>query len=1213
MPLVSDPGSESVSRSNRKSKRARGYTIKKPAPSTSSGTELEIHLLGSPEFRRGTCLLPSLPTRKTQSLLVYLVLRRDRSRSRDELATLFWGEQSDVRARRSLATALWSIRRLLVDDVYLLTDSTSIQFNPASPFWLDVAEFERYLTASRDEKHAADCLRKAVDLYRGDLLEGLYDDWCIEERCRLEASYLDALTRLVAWCETQGDARAVVAYACNYLTHDSLAENIHLSAMRAFVALGDRVGARHQWELCCRVRQQELHASPSPKVLEEAERILGAHFILPLPIKRVPLWALPRHASLDRPPFVGRTLEMDALGARWKQADEGKGGVVLISGEAGVGKSRLAEEFAAMVPWRGGVVARGRCCEPERVLLYQPLTEILRDLLATKDEHEAPALPAWACVELARLIPEIATPPTQREFPPDDPRRERQAILFHAIATSVRHFALQMPLIIVLEDLHWATDSTIAGLHYLARQVSDMRALIVGTFRPEELGSSHPLMTMMSQLAREGLAEHLPLERLSADAVAELIFHLSAQVRDLHKSNVEPERVNQLYAHTEGNALFLIETLRELGEVPSREATLPVPSTVRALIRTRLDRLNASTRELVACAAVAGRAFKFDLVCRAGGMSEEEALDAIDELLRRGFLREGSDIAGHDYEFAHSLTHQAVYTSLNHRRRRRLHRIIGETLESLYDEPRGELVGTLAHHFEAGGKVERALHYRDLSAQRAKSLFAWQEAEEHQTRMLELLDRLDPDCRQLDLRMQRGQVLADRAYQRFLQGRLAERDADLSALAALAEASRDERLSMQTLAHQVRYLNLDGQYTQAIAVGEKGMTLANQFNDISAQCHFLTQIGFAHYFRGEYEAAQQRLQAALALEPPDPSVRGEILSVLSYASYLVADYQRSLDYRQQSLAIRSNLGQVDREALDRTDMGILYTRINRLKDAEKYLSDALALARKIGSQVAESYVLNNLGNLYYLRGDLPAALNSSSQSLALQRATGSRRGEASALANSGMTHVALGDYAAAESLLRQSLAIQEDIGYQSGLAEGLAHLARALAGLGRLDEALATAKRSLEVARRIGDRSCQATALNVLAWLQLVNEEPEPALALSNEATSLAEETGLVHGRVLGLTLTGLAHLKLGHPSQAHGYTSQAVNLLREQDCIEGPEEAVYLAHSLVLTALGWREDASDALREAEAQLNAKADRISDPQSRQRYLDSWTLRSLPRL
>jgi DNA-binding SARP family transcriptional activator len=243
---------------------------------------LEIRLLGPPEFRRGGRVLPPLATRKPQSLLAFLILHRDRPHSRDELATLFWGDRGEARTRGALSTGLWRIRRLLTDD-HLLAESASVQFNPASPFWFDAAEFEKHLSASKppNQERATNDLRQAVDLYRGDLLEGFYDDWCIEERYCLEALYLDALSWLVACSEVQGDAASAVAYAQKYLAHDPLQENIHLAAMRALVALGDAAGARRQWQFCCEARQQELRAPPSPQLLKQAETILGAQFALP--------------------------------------------------------------------------------------------------------------------------------------------------------------------------------------------------------------------------------------------------------------------------------------------------------------------------------------------------------------------------------------------------------------------------------------------------------------------------------------------------------------------------------------------------------------------------------------------------------------------------------------------------------------------------------------------------------------------------------------------------------------------------------------------------------------------------------------------------------------------------------------------------------------------------------------------------------------------
>ncbi len=678
---------------------------------------LSIRLFGCPEFRLDDTRLPPLATQKTQSLLAYLILNRQRPHPREELAALFWGDRDDVHARHSLATALWRIRRLLGEDC-LLTDAASVQFNPGASFWLDVAEFETHLNHSHsapDEQHAADSLRQAVALYRDNLLEGYYDDWCIEERYRLEGRYLDALNRLVVWHETQGNAGEVLDCAQKYIAHDPLAETIHLALIRALAALGDLAGARRQWQRCCETRQQELHLPPSPEMLAQAEEILGAWFMIPLPAESRHAGTPLHRGGLERPPFVGRAPEMAALHARWEQAAQGQGGIVLIGGTAGVGKTRLLEEFTAAVRWHGGIVAHAHCYEPERMLPYQPLVALLRDL-TLQEERIALTLPDWARRELSRLIPDLGAPSIRHEFSSDRLQPEQQGILFHAMAAFIHQFALQAPLLIVFEDLHWATDSVLAALHYLVRHTAALRVLCLGTFRTEEVGEAHPLAAMATQLARDGLAQHLALEPLSVEALAEL-------VRRAFKADAEAEFVNRLYAHTEGNAFFTIETLRSLAETPLPEGALPVPDNVRALIASRLGHLSAAAREWITYAAVAGRAFDFDLVCRARRVDEDAALEAVDELLQRGLLREGSGLLGRDYEFVHHLVQEVTYTSIHNRRRRRLHRLTGEAMEDLYgDQP--AVAGVLAHHFDIGGDAEKALYYHGLAAQQAAAEFA---------------------------------------------------------------------------------------------------------------------------------------------------------------------------------------------------------------------------------------------------------------------------------------------------------------------------------------------------------------------------------------------------------------------------------------------------------------------------------------------------------
>jgi len=1181
---------------------------------TSGHPCLTIYLFGSLELRRDNELLPSLATQKTQSLLAYLILHCQRPHSRYELATLFWGDRDDVHAHHSLSTALWRIRRLLGED-YLLADSTSVQFNPASSFWLDVTEFEKLAdprgipcTAKKPRAYPEpmqkvadfpahseiESLKSAIELYRGDLLEDFYDDWCIEERYRLEALYLNVLSRLVTWHQTQGDAGAVLTYAQKYLVHDPLAENIHFAVMRAFVALGDQVMAQRQWQLCCETRQQELHAPPSPEMLKQAEKILGAHFTIPLPVAQTQVKPSPRRGSLERPPFVGRESEMEALRGWWERAMQGRGGMVLIGGEAGVGKTRLIEEFAATVRWSGGMVARGRCYEPERMLPYQPLVEILRDLIL-QEGHAAPALPAWVRNELTRLVPELGTSPFQPPASSDPHQSERQTILFHAIATFLHHFASRTPLLIVLEDLHWATDSMLAAIHYLVRQMVKMHALSIGTFRSEEVVEKPTLTAMAAELGRDGLAQFLTLERLSLDAISELVRRTTQDQAGL---------AQRLYAHTEGNAFFAIETLRALAEAPLPAGPLPVPGNVRSLIESRLRHLSAPAREWITCAAVAGRTFDFDLVCCAQGVDEDTALEAMDELLRQGFLREGSGFGGRDDEFVHHLVQEVVYTGIHHRRRRRLHRLIGQAMECLCAD-RLAVAGDLAFHFEAGGEAEKALHYHSLAAQRATAVFAWQEAEEHQGQMLQLLEQLDPDCTRADYRHRRGQILANRAESRYLQARLAERDADLAALAALAEATGDDRLRIQSRILQARYLNLDAQYEQAIAFAEAGLPLADRLQDTAARGYLLTQIGFAYYFLGKPRLALTALESALAITTEaDRETRRHIIHTLGYVHFHLGDYARALAYYQECYADHQRFGDYNGVAWAGLDIGAVLGEMGRTGETEQYLTEHLNLARRIGAQPAEAYGLIQCGSWALGGGNYAAAMDFFTQALSAQQELRTEHGQVAARLGIGLALYHLGELADAHLCLEQAVEKARRIGHYRRLTEaligqGLAEVAadQPLAARQHLTEAVALASDS-------ESRGNLAIGLAALARAERCLGDLTAALTCASQAVQIAQEITVPVGEMWGELEMGLTLLAQGDPETALQCTGRAVILLPRSDESWIGSEQAYQAHARVLRALGCDEAADEHTRRADATIADKAGRIPNLQQRWRYLEA---------
>ena len=715
---------------------------------------LEIRLLGGFELRSGDQLLPPPATLKARSLLAHLVIRRDRVHTREQLADLFWPDRPRAKALRSLSTALWHIHRALPRGDFVLADAQTVQFNAASDYWLDTEEFQvsgssvsgspnlkpetmRPETVRLEVKR----LEHAVALYRGDFLEGFYDDWCLEERYRLEGLYLEALGRLVAAHEALDQPQEALRYAGLLLARDPLREDMHCTAIRLHVRLGNRADAVRQAWWCRAVLQTELGIEPMPETVALCDELLG------------PAWrrkpdqdALTRRSPpprgqpaliLECPPFVGREAEWGTLLARWGQAKSGQGHLVLVGGEAGVGKSRLTEELCEYIRQRGNWVACGRCYEYERALPHGPLADLLRAVLPATGARVLERLPPWQAAELTRLAPEMGEqlPSPPRRFLPAD---QQQARLFDALILFLLDLARRNPLLLVLEDLHWAHDSTLAWLHYLARRLPQAPVLLVATYRREEVGRDHNLRRLALQLEQDGVATRLPLARLSRENLARWMVGASDSL------------VARIHRQTDGNPFFTLETLRALSEkelvrlVGGRwveKATpvpLPIPASVRQVIQMRLERLPRLAREAVAVAAVIGHAFDLDLLEQTLGQGEGAALEALDQLLRRRLVREGSGPSGRDYEFDHHLVREVVYQGLHYRRRQRLHRLVGEAMERLRTGQPG-VEGELAHHFQQAGERVRALPYLLQAGDRARGLYAYQEAIDYYQQALQFL------------------------------------------------------------------------------------------------------------------------------------------------------------------------------------------------------------------------------------------------------------------------------------------------------------------------------------------------------------------------------------------------------------------------------------------------------------------------------------------
>ena len=716
---------------------------------------LRLYFLGTLDIRHDDQQLPKPPTLKSQSLLAYLILHRQRPQPRDRLVGLFWGDRPERKARRSLSTALWHIRRCLPHEGLILSDPQAAQFDPQSDLWLDVQEFEAQV--SRDDTAS---LQSAVALYRDDFLDGFYDDWIINERYRLGTLFLDALARLMGRHERKGEHQAALAIATRLLGHDPLREDAHRLAVRAYCRLGQRNAALEQYRSCREVVLEELGAEPMVETTELFQAILEGR----IEIGRVPIAPIPvvkPSVPSGRSPLdviapsklVGREQEMAFLHQCWQRAQAGQGGLALISGEAGVGKTRLVEEFANRLRWQGVRVLWGRCYEFERLLPYQPIAEAVRTVLRTLTPDELASFPAWTLGEVARLVPEVSEIQPGLGATPSPEGDQEEARLFAGLARLLAELSSRGAILIVLEDLHWASESTLGLIHYLARHLADHPVLTVGTLRPEEVRLEHPLFDLRRRLTREGLARPLRLPRLSPEAVEAMVVEMSGA------GEAVLSLAERLYQETEGNPFFLMEIVKALFETKVvyleegtwqgdfariSEGELPLPASVSEAIQARAQRLEEDAQEALRLAAVLGREFDFDLLHAVWGRGEEATLEALDDMLRHRLIDEGTGAMGRDYAFTHHKIQEAIHAGMPRRRQQHAHARVGAAMETLYGSEAEALAGELAFHFEQARQLdkrltEKAITYLLLAGDRARTLYALQEAIDHYQQALALL------------------------------------------------------------------------------------------------------------------------------------------------------------------------------------------------------------------------------------------------------------------------------------------------------------------------------------------------------------------------------------------------------------------------------------------------------------------------------------------
>jgi class 3 adenylate cyclase/tetratricopeptide (TPR) repeat protein len=483
---------------------------------------------------------------------------------------------------------------------------------------------------------------------------------------------------------------------------------------------------------------------------------------LPEPISAVEVAWVPPPAEVPSLPaslvplpggfFVGRDHELSRLKAAWKDAVVGTRRAVLVAGEPGIGKTRLASELAAEVHAEGAIVLYGRC-EEELGVPYQPFAEAVRSYAATCPSEELVDHVDIHGGALARLVPELGRRLPDVPAPVQAEPEVERYLLFEAVAGLLEAASERAPVLLVLDDIHWAAKPTLLLMRHLLARAGSASLLVVGTYRDTELGRTHPLSETLADLRREQSVERLALAGLDEEGVAAFVEAAAGQALGARGQAL----ARALSAETEGNPFFIGQVLRHLAEtgaIYQHEgewtydgplAQLAIPEGVREVVGRRLSRLSEQANRVLGIASVIGRDFDLDLIVRVSELSEAEVLAALEEAADARVVSEVPGVLDR-YTFAHALVRETLHDELPTSRRVRLHRRVGEALEGMRAADIDLHLGQLAYHFgEAaeGGGAAKAVGYARRAAEAAMGVLAYEEAAVMYQRALDALD-LDP-------------------------------------------------------------------------------------------------------------------------------------------------------------------------------------------------------------------------------------------------------------------------------------------------------------------------------------------------------------------------------------------------------------------------------------------------------------------------------------
>lgn len=936
---------------------------------------LSIRLLGPVRVDvRGVPL--AVDTRKAVALLAYLAVA-GRPASRETLAALLWPGSGDQEARGALRRTL-SVLNAALGGAGLTIDRTAVALDgPAIE--LDLRAFREALARTRDHGHGPDAacptclgaLDEAAALDRGDFMSGFalrdsdaFDEWQVAETEAHRRDLAGVMERLARGRVAAGEWEAAVTAGRRWLELDALHEPAHRLLMTTLSRAGEPAAAIHQYRECVRILDAELGVAPLAETTDLYEAIRAGRLVADPPARGSAAQVHP--AGRDPLPFVGRGREIELL-RRALAASDPNGRILVIVGEPGIGKTRLATEVAATVRAAGGAALEGRAYAGEGSIAFGPIVELLRAGLARPGAaSRVQAVRPDRLAEVARLLPlpGVLPGPVSAADP------FGRARLLDGVADVLTALAAgPVPGLVSLDDLHLADASTAEAIGYLARRLRGRPIALLVTWRAEDLAGA------------EGRRIVAPFMEAAEDCRVALTRFDRAAVADLAAGRLGPGAtdavVDRLYADSEGLPLYVAAALER-----PLDASDAIPGDVQALLQARIATVGEVSAQVLAAAAVIGRSFDLETVRAASGRSDDETVEGLEELVRRGLIREMDATDGGDvrYDFTHGGLRDVAYESLGLARRRLLHRRVAEALGAT-----GRLVPDgsgrwplIAHHERLAGRAVQAAEAHRQAGEAARAVYANREAREHLEAALALGHPAAVDLRE---------ALADVLT---LLGDYMAAIAQLESAAALAEPGRQSSIEHRLgLVHARRgdWDRADNHLAAALATVDEA--------DAAGRSALLADRSAVAHRRGATADAERLGAAALAVAEAadDPAGIARSADILGIVARSRRDLGAAAGYLERALAAADVAGDTGLRVATRNTLALVCADAGDRARAIALTQEALVLCERLGDRHRQAALENNLADLLQAIGRRDEALEHLKRAVAIFADVGGRPGE----------------------------------------------------------------------------------------------------------------------------------------------------------------------------------------------------------------------------